>query len=155
MRYFPKTLVDASQALRGAADSFGIITTFYFKTRAAPKTIINFSFSFPDFMQSASSAATHFLHIQDFARNSSVVDHKLTFGMYMDAGSFSLSGQYFGSLSDFTNKSQPELLRTLPALRTQSVKELAWLDALTALAGGPLQQPPTGYDLHDTFVCAE
>ncbi|KAI9888815.1 MAG: hypothetical protein M1814_006269 [Vezdaea aestivalis] len=142
---------DIYYALRGAAHSIGVVTKIYFQTQKAPDNIINFSFNIPDFLSSPEAAARNFLHLQDFAQNASVVNDNLSFGMYMDASGLSISGQYFGLLSTFTNKIQPELLRTLPIPRSSNVKKYAWLDALENLAGGPLQQPLTGYDSHDTF----
>lgn len=92
------------------------------------------------------------LHIQNFAQNASVVDRKLGLGMYMDGYGFSISGTYFGSLTDFNTKIKPELLRTLPAPTSSSATSMTWIQSLTALANGqPLQQPTTNYDQHDNF----
>ncbi|KAL8954546.1 MAG: hypothetical protein Q9183_007060, partial [Haloplaca sp. 2 TL-2023] len=143
---------DVYYALRGAAESFGIVTTFYMQTQPAPTSVVQYSFSIPNMFQSASKSATHFLHIQDFARNTSVIDRQLGLGIYLDGQGFSISGTYFGSLDTFNNRIKPELLRTLPAPTSQSVKSLTWIQSLTTLANGqPLQQPTTGYNLHDNF----
>ncbi|KAL8905373.1 MAG: hypothetical protein Q9207_002684 [Kuettlingeria erythrocarpa] len=143
---------DIYYALRGAADSFGIITTFYLQTVPAPTSVINWSFSIPNMFTSAANSAQRLLHIQDFVRNASVVDRQLGMGMYMDGYGFSISGTYFGSLTDFNNKIKPELLRTLPAPTSSSATSMTWLQSLTALANGqPLQQPTTGYNQHDNF----
>ena len=139
-------------ALRGAADSFGVVTTFYLKTQAAPGTVINFSFSLADMFTSASKLTSTVSHVQAFAQNASVVDKNLGLGMYLDGTGFSISGTYFGSLTTFNEKIKPELLRTLPTPSSSSVKPQGWIDSLTALAGGtPLKQTLTGYNLHDTF----
>lgn len=53
---------------------------------------------------SAATATNAFLHIQNFARNASVVDRKLTFGLYLDGHAFLIRGTYFGSLDTFNNK---------------------------------------------------
>ncbi|KAL8987516.1 MAG: hypothetical protein Q9177_003277 [Variospora cf. flavescens] len=143
---------DIYYALRGAADSFGIITTFYLQTVPAPSTVINWSFSIPNMFSSAATSAAALMHIQAFAQNASVVDRKLGMGMYMDGYGFSISGTYFGSLADFNAKIKPELLRTLPPPTASTATSMTWLQSLTALANGqPLQQPTTGYDQHDSF----
>ena len=143
---------DIYYALRGAADSFGVVTTFYLKTQPAPSTVVNFSFSLANMFGSAATLTSTLSHVQTFAQNASVVDRNLGMGMYFDGSGFSISGTYFGSLDNFNNKIKPELLRTLPTPSSSSVKALGWTDSLTNLANGvPLKQPLTGYDLHDDF----
>ncbi|KAL8950178.1 MAG: hypothetical protein Q9222_003771 [Ikaeria aurantiellina] len=143
---------DIYYALRGAADSFGIVTTFYLQTQPAPTSVVNWSFSIPNMFKSAATSANYFLHIQSWAQNASVVDRKLGVGMYMDGQGFSISGTYFGSLTDFNNKIKPELLRGLPTPTSSSATSMTWIQSLTALANGQsLQQPTTGYNQHDDF----
>ncbi|KAL8912101.1 MAG: hypothetical protein Q9171_002817 [Xanthocarpia ochracea] len=142
---------DIYYALRGAAESFGIVTSFYLQTQPAPSSVINWSFSIPNMFSSAATSANNFLHIQKFAQNASVVDRNLGMGMYMDGQGFSISGTYFGSLTNFNNKIKPELLRGLPAPTSQSATSMTWLQSLTALAGQALTQPTTGYNQHDNF----
>ena len=143
---------DIFYALRGAADSFGVVTTFYLKTQPAPSTVINYSFSLANMFKSAATLTSTFSHVQAFAQNASVVNRNLGMGMYFDGSGFSISGTYFGSLTDFNNKIKPELLRGLPAPSTSSVQAMGWIDSLTNLANGvALQQPLTGYNLHDDF----
>lgn len=96
--------VNESQALRGAADSFGIVTSFYLATQPAPTSVVQWSFSFPNMFSSAATATNAFLHIQDFARNSSVIDRKIGMGISLDGQTFSVHGTYFGSLDTFNNK---------------------------------------------------
>ncbi|KAL8725417.1 MAG: hypothetical protein Q9166_007374 [cf. Caloplaca sp. 2 TL-2023] len=143
---------DIYYALRGAADSFGIVTSFYLQTQPAPASVINWSFSIPNMFKSAATSANYFLHIQSFAQNASIVDRDLGIGMYMDGQGFSISGTYFGSLTNFNNKIKPELLRGLPTPTSQSATSMTWLQSLTALANGQsLTQPTTGYNQHDAF----
>ena len=145
---------DIYYAMRGAGDSFGIVTTFYLKTQPAPATVINWSFSLPGMFTSAQTTTNAFLHLQSFALNSSVVDRNLGLGLYFDGSGFSISGTYFGSLDNFNNKIKPELLRTLPTPSSSSVQAVDWIKSLTLLGGGtPLSQPldRTKYTLHDDF----
>lgn len=145
---------DIYYAMRGAADSFGIVTTFYLKTQPAPATVINYSFSLPGMFTSPQTTTNAFLHLQSFALNSSVIDRNLGLGLYFDGSGFSISGTYFGSLTTFNSKIKPELLRTLPTPSSSSVRAVDWIQSLTLLAGGtPLTLPldRTKYTLHDNF----
>ena len=139
-------------ALRGAADSFGIVTTFYLQTQPAPTSVVNWSFSLPNMFHSAAILTSTFMHLQTFAQNASVVDRKLGMGMYMDGSGFSISGTYFGSMANFENFIQPELLRGLPKPSISSVQSVSWIESLTLLGGNKtLQEPLTGYNAHDDF----
>lgn len=154
------TLVKASStaypdifwAVRGAADSFGIVTTFYLQTRPAPTSVVNFAFPLSGVFDSKSKFTSTFLHIQDVAQNASVVDDKVSFGIYLDGyGTFSLSGAYFGSVAEFNSKVRPELLRGLPT-GTATVESLSWYDYLVKVSGeSTIKTPVTGYDLHENF----
>lgn len=92
------------QALRGAADSFGIIINFHLQTQPAPSTVINWSFGIPRMFVSAETSANAFLHIQDFARNATVIDRRISFGSYLDGQVYNIGGTYFGTLDNFNNK---------------------------------------------------
>ena len=142
---------DVYYALRGAADSFGIVTTFYMATQPAPASVVYFSFQFSNMFAAAATGANFFLHLQDFGRNASVVDRRLGFGVYMDGSGLSLSGTFFGPQSEFQSKIQPELLRAVPAPSGSTVQTMTWIESLTKLAGESLTQPKTGYDKHDNF----
>lgn len=71
---------DIYYALRGAADSFGIVIYFYFQTEPAPSSVVNWSYTLPGMYDSAATSAAVFHKIQDFALNPSFVDRKLAFG---------------------------------------------------------------------------
>jgi hypothetical protein len=154
------TLVKASSsshpdifwATKGAAESFGIITTFYVQTRAAPESITYFSIPFSGILDTKAVFTNTFMHIQDVAQNESVVDDRISFGIYMDqGGTFSLSGVFFGSVDEFNTNIKPEIMRTLPSAEA-SVESLGWYDYLVKVGGkGTLKQPLTGSDEHEDF----
>ncbi|KAL8741340.1 MAG: hypothetical protein Q9190_006043 [Brigantiaea leucoxantha] len=125
------------------------VTKFYFQTQPAPSSIVNWVYTIP--ISSVNVAASSFLHIQNFARNASVVDSKIGLGVSPSASSFRISGVYYGDQEDFTSRIVPELLRGLPTPTSQSAQTLDWISSLTQLWGGPLQQPLTGYSAHDNF----
>lgn len=143
--------VDMFFALRGAADSFGIITTFYLQTQPAPSTVVNFEYGLSDLFTDATKSASYFQSIQDFALNSSTVDRRIGLGLYLDGGGASLSGTFIGTLSEFDSKIAPAMLNGL-SISSTSVRELGWIDSLTALSGSKtLQVPLSGYSAHDNF----
>ncbi|KAF1844760.1 carbohydrate-binding module family 18 [Cucurbitaria berberidis CBS 394.84] len=144
---------DIFWAIRGAADSFGIVTTFYLQTRAAPASITYFQFNLNGVLNSKSVFTNTFLHLQDVAKNASVVDNKISFGVYLDnSGTYSLSGAYFGTVAEFTAKVKTELLRTLPSASVNVVQSMSWYDYLVKVSDKTaIKEPLTGYDEHDTF----
>ena len=146
------TYPDIYYALRGAADSFGIITTFYLQTEPAPASVVNWAYTIPGMYESAAAPTAAFTHIQDFALNASVVDGKLGFGVHLDGKTFGISGTYLGDLATFTNTIAPALLSGLPAPSSTSVQDVDWITSLTLLAApNALQQPTLDYNLHDDF----
>lgn len=154
------TLVHATQsensqvfwAIRGAADSFGVVTTFYLQTHEAPESITYFSFEFGEAIYANKADFTNtFLHFQEVAKNASVVDDRISWGTYLDGSGYTLSGTFFGSVDEFNTKVKPEALRSIITPQKINVTSLDWISYLTVLAGEDLKQPLTGYDQHDTF----
>jgi hypothetical protein len=143
---------DIFWAVRGAADSFGIVTTFYLQTRPAPSSVTYFQFDFDGVFDSKAKFTNTFQHLQDVAKNASVINNKISFGVYLDGyGTYSLSGAYFGSVAEFNSKVKGELLRSMPT-STPIVQSLSWYDFLVKVSGeSTLKTPTTGYDLHDNF----
>lgn len=140
---------DIFWALRGAADSIGIITTFYFRTHPAPTSILNWGYTIP--IANPSVAAAAFSHIQSFALNTSIVDDRIGFGVTPSPSSWFINGTYRGDKATFEAKIAPALLHTLPKPSSSSLKSLSWLASLADLWGSPLPQPLSGYNAHDTF----
>jgi hypothetical protein len=142
--------------MRGAADAFGIVTNFYAKTEAAPKTVINWGWTLPDMFRGRESFVDAFLHIQSFAQNASVVDRKISFGIYLDGQVFNIAGMYFGDAAHFNNTIIPELLRGLPKAKPNpGAQEVDWIKSMTLLDGDDtIAQPLTrnGYTKHDNFL---
>jgi hypothetical protein len=144
---------DIYWAMRGAGESFGVVTTFYMQTQPAPASVVNFSYDFNGLFNNVATITAFFTHMQNFALNASVVDAKLGgLGMYMDGSGLSLSGVYLGSQATYQATVEKEMLRTLPAPASSSVQTLTWLNSLLALSGeSTLTEPVTGYSAHDNF----
>jgi hypothetical protein len=138
-------------ALRGAAESIGIVTTFYFQTLPAPSSVINFSVDLSAVLSSASTVANAFLELQNFVLTSPLVNRNISFGIYTDGNSFSVGGWYFGDQTYFTTTVLPAMLSGfLPA--TPTIQALGWIDSLVHENNGqPLSEPLSGYSAHDTF----
>ncbi|KAL8893637.1 MAG: hypothetical protein Q9192_005075, partial [Flavoplaca navasiana] len=145
----PTAYTDIFWALRGAADSIGIIITFYFQTQPAPSSVVNWVYEIP--MASPQIAANAFSHIQSFALNASVIDDKTGFGVTPSPSNFHISGTYHGDEATFRSKIAPEILRTLPTPSSTKIKSFSWIDSLADMWSSPLPQPLTGYDNHDNF----
>ncbi|KAK0742757.1 hypothetical protein B0T18DRAFT_481258 [Schizothecium vesticola] len=148
---------DIYWAVRGAADSFGIVTTFYLQTVPAP-SVVQFSYDVSDALASSALATSAFLAVQSFALNASVVTRELGLGVTITASSFAVHGTYFGSIQTFNATVAPALLNALKqagakvAMNKSSVQELTWIESLTRLGGAPtLAVPLTGYDSRDNF----
>jgi FAD/FMN-containing dehydrogenase len=89
------TFPEVFYAMRGAADSFGIVTNFYMLTEPAPAYVLNFEASLASSLQGANVdyLTTGFEKLQNFALTSPLLTPNLTFGMYTDyAGSLRISG---------------------------------------------------------------
>jgi hypothetical protein len=144
---------DIYWAMRGAADSFGVVTTFYLQTLPAPASVVYFAYGYTGLFSSVSSISAFFEHVQTFSQNASVVNANLGgLGMYMDGSGVSLSGLYFGDINTYHSTVEAELLRTQPAASSTDVEALSWIDALVKLSGtNTLVTPVHGYSSHDNF----
>ncbi|KAI0124012.1 hypothetical protein BJ170DRAFT_711875 [Xylariales sp. AK1849] len=141
---------DVYYAMRGAAESFGIITAFYLQTRPAPETVVYFSYDLKEAATNEEKAIQAFWHIQDFARNSPVTDRHISFGIVLTDGGFSVGGTYLGSLEVFQSTVAPELLRGVPTPTSSRVEENGWINTLKILAGDDLDIPEP-YELRSNF----
>ncbi|PQE16954.1 glucooligosaccharide oxidase protein [Rutstroemia sp. NJR-2017a BBW] len=141
-------------AMRGAGDSFGIATTFYLQTFAAPSNVVTFSASIPSTLSSVSTAVSSFTKLQAFTLDQAAIYNNITLGIYTDNyGSFSLSGWCVScNIDTFKSTTFQKILAAFPAAQSTSVKSLGWTDALVDVNnGGALAEPLTGYNAHDTF----
>lgn len=139
-------------AIRGAADSIGVITNFYLQTQPAPESVTYFSFEWPKLFEgSREDFINHFEHFQEFAQNSSVVDDRISFGINSNSSRFNLGGTFMGSVEEFQTKIQPEFLRGVKKPDTIKVEKYEWIPYLILMDGEGIEIPKTGYDKHDNF----
>lgn len=126
------------------------------QTSPAPKTVINFSYSFPDALTSVSKAVATFKGIQRFALNASVINRNIAFGVVIggNASSYTVRGTYFGSFASYNKTIVPALLRQVPfpPSNASTVEETDWITSLIQLGGAPnLTVPLHGYSDRDNF----
>lgn len=144
---------DLFYALRGAADSIAIITTFYLQTQPAPTQVVSFSSNSSSALKSASAAADIDLKLQTFVTTSLYVNRNLTLEVYTSIfGEYNVRGWYFGDREYFVDTVFPAMLSGMPTSDDTTVQEETWLKALEGIAEGePLIEPLTGYENHQTF----
>jgi hypothetical protein len=149
----PTSSPDIYYALRGAADSIGIVTTFYLQTQPAPPQVVSYSASFATALASADTAANIILCLQEFALSSAHMDRNITLEVYMNLyGQFFVRGWYFGAQDHFAGTVLPAMLDGMPKPDNITIQSLAWQNALEDIAEGePLAEPLTGYNNHQTF----
>jgi hypothetical protein len=145
---------DLYWALRGAADSFGIITSFHLRTNPAPKSVTYFSFKWGTQLYGKKDDFTKtFMHLQEVSVNKSVINERISYGLYLDGvKSYNLGGTFFGTDKEFNATIKPEILRDVPVPGDQIVQEYGWIDYLKLMSDvNNITEPLSGYDEHDTF----
>ncbi|KAF2759070.1 FAD-binding domain-containing protein [Pseudovirgaria hyperparasitica] len=148
---------DVYWAARGAADSIAIVTKFHMRTQAAPEKLVYWSYDLSNCMSKKATFVAAFQHVQSFALNTTVQDRRLNWGMWLGTDSWSIQGKFFGTLTDWKTRIEPELLRTLPKPAGSDVREVSWLKAQALFEGSEdtaaLAKPkePGTYTEHDTF----
>ncbi|EUC40538.1 Glucooligosaccharide oxidase [Bipolaris oryzae ATCC 44560] len=149
----PVSHPDLYYALRGAADSIGIITTFYLQTKPAPARVVSYSSNFSSALMSADAAADVVLKLQTFVTTSPYINRNLTLEIYTSVfGEFTVRGWYFGDMAYFSDTVFPAMLNGMPTPSNTTIQEKAWLTALEDIAEGePLTEPLDGYNNHQTF----
>ncbi|KAK3940858.1 Glucooligosaccharide oxidase [Diplogelasinospora grovesii] len=151
----PTSYPEVYYVMRGVADAFGIVTTFYLQTSPAPPTVIQWSYDLPQALTSVSAAVDTFKKVQTFALNASAVDRNLGFGVTIanNATSFTVHGTYFGTEAHFNTTIAPALLEGLPTpAPDSSVEVVDWITSLTLLGGAAtLAEPLHGYNERDNF----
>lgn len=152
----PKEKPDLFWAMRGAADSLGIITNFYVETQRAPDTVINFGYSISGMYDDKARFVKFVEHLQDYVLHNDHVDRKLSFGIYLDGKKFNFGGQYFGDAAFFNNTIVPELFSTLGDgtwKGNPGSQKVDWLKSMELLNGDKIEigLERTDYTKHDNF----
>ena len=140
--------------MRGAAESIGIVTYFYFATEPAPSSMVFFTAVLTASWSSVDTVTNAFLGLQSWVLTSPYVTSSLSFGMYTDTGgAFSITGLCTEcDVDEFRDTIFSDMLKSFPSPSGINVTEMSYMDAVITLAAPqPLSQSLTNYDLHDTF----
>ena len=117
------------QAIRGAAPSFGVITSFTVKTQSAPASNVFFNYVFSPL--NVTAAVETFLAYQNFGANNA--PPTLGMDVVLGNGDFEVSGVFYGPTSDFTAVIQPLLDAVPQQPKSKSVNTYNWLGILKQL----------------------
>lgn len=122
-------------ALKGAAPSFGIVTSWTYSTLSAPPTTVFFTINLPRYTTSDSFTSA-FTAYQSFARNApKEIAMAFSFGANNGGLGVQLLGNYFGSKADFTALVNP-LVQQLGASIGTADEYTDWTKVLVANAYG-------------------
>lgn len=152
------------QAMRGAADSIGIATSISLKTHSAPEEVVVFIYEFPTVVQSVQKSVSLLMGIQNFMSNATLVDRRLSLSVQTtgspdpESGNFTrsllIAGVFIGSLTEFTSRLEPELLRQAPdAPTTREAQSYNWINSLRRQSpDGTLDGKPESLDFFGNSV---
>ncbi|KAI0104285.1 Glucooligosaccharide oxidase [Nemania sp. FL0031] len=143
---------DIFYAVRGAANSFGIVVNFYLRTQPAPEVVLNWSIDMPDAMESVKTAVKVFLRLQDFANGPSV-DRKLGLVVFLGHKRFSIEGTYLGDIGTFMSTVWPALMRVVPETGEIKVRcrRTDWPTLIALLAGDAELDVGPDHTEHEEF----
>ncbi|KAI0803472.1 hypothetical protein GGR55DRAFT_700016 [Xylaria sp. FL0064] len=141
---------DIFMAMRGAADSFGIVVNFYLRTQEMPKTILKWTVEARQAMRSVESAVEAFEHVQNFVNNSAVVDKYLNLVIFMTHDRFTIEGTYLGDAMTFRDRILMPLLKG-SFFSLEGYDPMDWPTLLQQLGGDQDLDVSSGYQEHQTF----
>lgn len=125
------------QALRGAAPSFGIVTSWSFQTVAAPPTLINFNIYFPTSLTKTRSNLVSILTNFQSLGTAMRPEMWMTAILGTDGNgdvSFQFQGVYHGSKTDWNTTITP-LLKKLPKGYSVSAKTFNYINSVINIDG--------------------
>jgi FAD/FMN-containing dehydrogenase len=96
-----QTNTDLFYALRGAADSFGIVTEFEIWPEVGPKKALVFSFESKELLEDVKAAASAVIYLQGLASDENLVEKELNLDIQIQNGAFKIYGLYLGDEQRF------------------------------------------------------
>ncbi|OTA65827.1 Glucooligosaccharide oxidase [Hypoxylon sp. EC38] len=130
---------DLFYAIRGAADSFGIATSFTLSPVPAPESVLHWSVKISDATKSVERAAHAFQSIQDITRNRLATNRRLGLHLTLASDYFAVEGTFLGTQHDFEDTILASLELFLPEemnlqeKNNVEIKKLDWLPTLKLL----------------------
>ncbi|KAI0542512.1 hypothetical protein GGR58DRAFT_525023 [Xylaria digitata] len=140
-------------AMRGAADSFGIIVNFYLRTQEEPKAVIKWSVDVDGAIKNVESAVDTFAYIQDFVNNAAIVDKYLGIVIFLGRDRFSIEGTYLGDIAKFHDRILMPFLEGLPTTEAIQIgcRPIKWSELLQQWAGDTKLEVSLDYEEHLIF----
>ncbi|PSN62333.1 FAD-binding domain-containing protein [Corynespora cassiicola Philippines] len=137
-------------ALRGAADSLGIVTRIYIKTQEAPKNVVHFTFNLNNIFGDNRKMAKAFVETQKCTQNSKVTDKNLGLTVRIAPGSYRIAGYYYGTKDQFSKINT--CLQKATGIAKPEVENLSYAKALATIGGRtPLKQPADANNVKGNF----
>ncbi|KAI0197015.1 putative glucooligosaccharide oxidase [Astrocystis sublimbata] len=138
---------DIFAAMRGAADSFGIIVNFNLRTQRAPDIVIHWTVNLSQELQSVDRAITAFATVDQFFRFSDHIDRRLGLVIHLNHDRFTLEGTFLGTelefQSDLLPQMQDQLVSKFKSASCRIVSKHSWLDSVTEFSNGQQLVAPT------------
>ncbi|KAI1385212.1 putative glucooligosaccharide oxidase [Hypoxylon trugodes] len=128
--------ISLTQAMRGAADSFGIVKSFFLDTVPAPERVVHWDLFMHDANKSIDSVVDTFQRVQNFTHNASIVDRNLGFNITLSATCFAIGGTYLGSSSHLAETIIPALHEGMQFTPSFQFREVDWPASLKLLNQG-------------------
>lgn len=144
---------DIFYAMRGAGDSFGIVTNFYFQTNPAPISLFFEANVSSTLHQNVTAVTTAFQNLQKFVLTSELFVPNITLVVNTDNSSnILIAGLCVEcNLIFFNTTVLPQILSGW-VIDSQVVSMVNWTTAVAILAtDSPVTTPLYNYDLHATF----
>jgi len=136
-------------AFKGAANSFGVVTYFHFKTEAAPENAVTFTVTIPDNMKATVAQRVNIY--QAMQKYGVTAPGEMAMQLSLSNTNFGVTGVFWGSRPDYEAAVQP-FIDMLPAGTTVAGTDAGWIATLIGQSGtATLEVPLTGYDEHNTF----
>ncbi|KAL7275672.1 hypothetical protein RUND412_001379 [Rhizina undulata] len=139
---------DLFWALRGAGESYGVVTGFTMQTVAAPSSGVKFTYSFNSTVLSVEQRVDIFNSFQEYGNTTAPAE--LSLRVYMLADVFEITGAYWGARADFDTLIAP-LVEKWPSNYNATFYEAGWINMLNSFAEGEALHQPLDYDQHATF----
>ena len=119
-------------AMRGAADSFGIVTQFYLQTHPVPEEIVVFTARIPAVLDDPEVAAQAFLKLQKTVVDPEYFSASLSFSVYINGkGTFTIRGWCIEcDMTTFKDVTFPKLLEGFPNPSSTDVTTMAWVESM-------------------------
>ena len=126
--------------MRGAGDSFGIVTRFYLKSQPIPTLVRRFLYNLDKLYGDADRMAITFSNAQSCVRDPKVSHASFGLTIRISTNMYQVAGYHYGSNEEY-DRLDACLKRHL-GIKSDNIRPMTFLGALSMIAGAtPLEQP--------------